>query len=84
MIGTLSQEMYRLAKIFANKSNGKTGISIMDDKIVLPSQIGNAGLWIGFVVGFRMCYKIMQDIRVSEMPAVQPTMFSGENEEYSG
>lgn len=54
--------MYKFAKIYSNKGNfDKTGISILDEKIIMPRDIINAGSWLGFIVGFTFCYKMLVD-----------------------
>lgn len=55
----IETEMYKYAKLYANKLNGKTGLDFLDEKLECPRYIHNAGLWFGFVIGFKVCYALL-------------------------
>ena len=61
--------MYAIAKIYSNKMNEKLNIKELpelDEKPTLPRDCKNAGNWFGFVMGFKVCYRMMQELRMND------------------
>lgn len=69
MILEIETIMLEMAKLYANKLNSKANLSILDEKLTLPRGVYDAGLWFGFMAGFKMCYKIQQERIKNEQPS---------------
>lgn len=65
----IEDKMYELAALYANRMNSKLNIAEwpeLDEHNSLPKGCSNAGGWFGFIIGFKVCYKIMKGIQQHE------------------
>lgn len=65
MLGFYERAMYSLAEKYANKMNGSSGNKELDEirsKANVPRNVMDAGSYLGFVVGFTVCYRLLAGV----------------------
>lgn len=65
MLGFYERTMYILAEKYANKMNGSSSNKELDEirnKTTVPRNVMDAGSYLGFIVGFTLCYKLLAGV----------------------